>query len=313
MSLASAYGKSDDTRLADLAARQHGVVATTQLRDLGYSYHAIHTRVASGRLHRLMRGVYAAGHTRISLRARWMAAVLACGPGAVLSHRAAATLWELRATPSGPIDVTAPSRHNIPGIRCHWVRSLHADDVTVIDGIPVTSLSRTLLDLAEILGPQQLRTSIEAAQRRDLLSIDALDAVIARNPGRHGLKPLRKALGELRDEAPWTQSELERGFLELIRAAGLPEPQTNVVVDGFVVDFFWPEHNLIVEVDGYRYHRTRRSFEDDRRRDAKHTVAGRRAVRVTRDRIVRGYRELLAELVRLLSAVPALPPGRSGR
>jgi very-short-patch-repair endonuclease len=309
MCLAYEYGKSGDTRLAALAAAQHGVVATRQLLNVGYSHHAIHTRMAAGRLHRLHRGVYAVGHTRISMRGRWLAAVLACGPHSFLSHRTAAALHDLRARTTGEIDVTAPSKHRFDtdadAVRCHVSRRpLHPADTTTVDAIPVTSVPRTLLDLAETLGPQQLRSTLEAAQRQDLLNFLALDALIARSPGRHGIRPLTEALSHLRDEAPWTQSELERRFLELIRDAGLPEPQCNVIVDGVVVDFYWPQHELIVEVDGYRFHKTKRSFEEDRRRDARHAVGGRRVIRATHARIVHGPRSLLADLVSLLSAGP---------
>ncbi|HEY3726564.1 MAG TPA: DUF559 domain-containing protein, partial [Solirubrobacteraceae bacterium] len=271
---------------------------------LGYSKQAIHTLIANGWLHRVHRGVYAVGHTRISLRAHWMAAVLACGPNAVLSHRAAAALYDLRASTTGPIDVTSKKRHNLQGIRCHRVRTLSPKDTTTVDGIPVTTIARTLLDLAETLPPQQLRTTLESAQRRDLLNLPALDNLIARSPGRHGIKPLTSVIKSLREEAPWTQSELERRFLELIREAGLPEPQCNVSVDGIVVDFYWPQHQLVVEVDGFRFHKTRRSFEEDRRRDARHAVAGRRVIRATHERIAHGQRVLLDDLVRLLSAAP---------
>jgi len=315
MSPGSEYGNPDESRdlqLAALAAIQHGVVSWLQLREIGFTKHAVHARVAAGRLHRVHRGVYAVGHTKISLRARWMAAVLACGPEAVLSHRAAAALLELRAAPSGPIDVTAAAlAHRLPGIRCHVARQLHPDDRTKIDGIPVTTLSRLLLDLAETDNPRRLRSTLEAAQRADLLNVLHLEATMARSPGRHSLKPLAAALEQLNDEAPWTQSELETRFLELVRHAGLPAPHCNVVVDGVPVDFHWPAHNLIVEVDGFRYHRTRASFEDDRRRDTRHAVAGRRSVRLTHQRIVYEQREMLSDLRKLISAGPAR--GASGR
>ena len=253
-----------------------------QLLALGYSASMIKRWVKTGWLHRVHRGVYAVGHARLTVRGRWMAAVLAGGPDAVLSHRAAAALWDIRPIPSGPIDVTSTSRHNLPGIRFHWSRSLHADDTALVDGIPVTSLARTLLDLAEILSAQKLRTTLEAAQRRDLLDAVAMHRLLARSNGRRGVRPLSQALKLLGDEAPWTQSELEREFLEFVREAGLPEPRCNVVVDGLAVDCFWPEHNLIVELDGYAFHKARRSFDEDRRRDTVHTVAGRRTVRVTK-------------------------------
>jgi very-short-patch-repair endonuclease len=229
-----------------------------------------------------------------------MAAVLACGPGAVLSHRAAAALWELTAAPGGPIDVTAPTRHGLPGIRCHLCRTLEPEDVTVIDGIPVTSITRTITDLAASLSLQRLRTTLEAAQRRELLDFRRLGRV----RGRRGAKILRQALAELHDEAPWIQSNPERLLLERIRAAGLPEPQCNVLVDGFVVDFYWPDHELVVEADSYGFHRSRRSFEEDRRRDAIHTLAGRRTFRPTYERITRAADAVIRDLSALLGAEP---------
>ena len=209
MSPGSEYGNPDasrDLQLAALAATQHGVVSWFQLREIGFTKHAIHARVAAGRLHRIHRGVYAVGHTKISVRAGWLAATLACGSEAMLSYRAAAALWELRAAPSGPTDVTAVLAHRLPGIRCHVARHLHPDDRTKIDGIPVTTVSRLLLDLAETYNPRQLRSTLEAAQRADLLNLGKLHALMARSPGRHGLKPLSDALNDLEDEAPWTQS-----------------------------------------------------------------------------------------------------------
>jgi very-short-patch-repair endonuclease len=295
------YGSPDDSRLAAFALAHHGIVAREQLTALGYSKHAIQTRTARGRLLRRHRGVYAVGHTKLSRRGHWLAAVLACGPDAVLSHRAAAALWELRGWSSGPIDVTATRRHNPAGVRCHKVRNLPPEQITIVDAIPVTTIDRTLLDLAEILSPQQLRSVLETAQRAAILNVRQLRTLMARSPGRHGLKPLADALATLQDEVPWTQSELERRFLELIRDAGLPAPSCNVVVDGETVDFYWPDHNLIVEIDGFRYHRTRQRFEDDRRRDTKHAIAGRRSVRFTHQRIAHDQKRLINDLGRLLS------------
>jgi hypothetical protein len=267
MQSGSHYGNSGDTRLAERATAQHGVVSTADLQELGYSKHTIHDRVTHGRLHRIHRSVYAVGHTRISLRGRWLAAVLACGPEAVLSHRDAATLHDLRPVSSGRIDVTAPSRHRIDGIYCHYVRALHPEDRVTIDGIPVTSVSRAFLDVAETFNARQLRSTMEQAQRQNKFDLRLVQAVIARSPGRRGLKPLAEALALLIDEPLWTQSELEQFLLELIRAAGLPLPQTNVLIEGVLVDCAWTEHRLIVEVDGWTFHKTKRSFEDDRRRD----------------------------------------------
>ncbi len=306
--LSGAYGPFDtpgDEAIAKLAGRQHGVVATWQLKELGYSQSAIRRRTRTARLHRLYRGVYAVGHTRITLRGRWMAAVLACGRKAVLSHRSAAALWGLRPSPSGQIDVTVTggSARGQTGIRLHRTRSLHPEDRATLDGIPVTSVARTMLDYAEDARAPQLRSALEAAERLDLLTNEALDGLFARSPGRRGRKSLTRALAQMRGRTvPWTQSELERHFLELIREAALPEPQANVYVGGVLVDFFWPAQRLVVEVDGYNFHKTRRSFEDDRRKDAKLQLAGCRVLRVTEARIARGPRAMLRDVRALLNA-----------
>jgi very-short-patch-repair endonuclease len=296
-----------------LASKQHGVVAHWQLRNLGYSRTEIDGLARGGHLHRLYRGVYAVGHKRLTTRARWMAAVLACGPAAVLSHRAAVALHELRPTASGPIDVTVPGRRRKgqSGIRVHNVRRLHADDRMIVDGIPVTSVHRSLLDYAEAVRYQQLRLALEASDRRDLLDGHELERLYERATGRRGLKPLRAAVAELRGPAPWTQSELERSFLALIREWGLPEPQANVLVEGYLVDFWWPEARLVVELDGYRFHKDRRTFDTDRVRDTRLQLAGCMTMRVTQTRIESEREELRADLTRAVSGAPGV--AASGR
>lgn len=271
---------------------------------LGLSRDAIQGRIDRGSLHRLYRGVYAVGHRRLTLRGRWMAAVLAGGPDALLSHRSAAALWELRPPPSGPIDVTVPGRRRRghAGIRIHNVRALHDDDRTTVDGIPVTAVHRTLLDVAEHARPQQLRLALEAADRRELLDGRTLEALCLRSRGRHGISPLRAAFAALRGPAPWTQSELERAFLALIREAGLPEPQANVIVEGFLVDLWWPDQRLVVEIDSYEFHKGRKRFDGDRLRDTKLQLAGCRVLRVTQPRIEPDPSELLKDVTRALSA-----------
>jgi very-short-patch-repair endonuclease len=298
------YGESDSPRevqLAALAVGQHGVVATAQLLAIGYSRHQIDLRTHHAHLHRLRRGVYAVGHTRLTAKGRWMAAVLACGPDAVLSHRGGAALWDLRPAPSGLIDVTAPSPRHRTGIRCH-VSHVHPDDRAIIDGIPVTAVPRLMLDLAEIMHPQRLRSTLEAAQHQQRLNFSSFTALFARHPGRHGLKPLTTALATLKDHAPWTQSEFERRFLELVRDKRLPEPQVNVVVTGEVVDCYWPEQNLIVELDGWDTHNTKAQFTADRRRDTKHQIAGYRVVRLTYDRVKYQPQATARDLMTLLGA-----------
>lgn len=233
-----------------------------------------------------------------------MAAVLACGPDAVLSHRAAAALCDLRPIPSGPIDVTVPARgrRGQKGIRVHNVRRLDAEDRATVEGIPVTSIPRTLLDYAEVARPQQLRHAIEAAERTNRLDGNALQRLIARSTGRRGLKPLRAAIDASKGSAPWTQSELERAFLALVRDAEIAEPAANVLVAGVLVDLVWLPQRLVAEVDSYGFHRTRARFEEDRRRGAGLLVAGYRVLRVTQRRIEQEPRRVISELRALLAA-----------
>jgi very-short-patch-repair endonuclease len=234
-----------------------------------------------------------------------MAAALAGGPGAVLSHRAAIALWDLRPIPSGPVDVTVVARsRKQPGLRFHNVRRLRPEDTAAIDGIPVTALHRALLDYAEIARHQQLRLALDAADRRDLLDGRAFEALYARNPGRRGLKPLKAAVAELNGPAPWTQSELERAFLALIREHDLPEPRTNVLLHGFLADCWWPQARLVVEIDGYEFHKSRKQFEENRLRDTKLQLEGIRVLRVTQPRIECEPDELLRDVRRGLSLAP---------
>jgi hypothetical protein len=301
MEIDPAYdGQVPSGRLAALATRQHGVVARWQLEALGLRKGAVDRWVARAQLHLIHRGVYAVGHTRLTTRARWLAAVLACGPEAVLSHHAAAALWDLRPAPQARIDVTAPGKRDHIGVRCHVVRALAPSDRTMIDAIPVTTLHRTLLDYAEVSSPRQLAAALEAAQRRDLLDVRKLEALLARSPGRRGAKPLWAALPELHDEPPWTQSQTERRFLELIAQGGMPAPEANVLIVGELVDCVWRGQRLVVEVDSWEYHHTKRSFEADRRRDAKLQIAGWRVARVTDERVWREPRGVIDELARLL-------------
>ena len=264
----------------------------------------IATRVRQGWLHRIHCGVYAVGHPRLTLHGRWMAAVLACGPEACLSYGDAAALHGLQRPGGRLFHVSAPSAHKIPGIRCHTTR---APGRTVVEGIPVTPIERTVLDLAPRLSQQRLRSVLEALQRRDGLDYNRFTALLVTANGHKGTGKLRRALQVLTGEAPWLQSNLERDFLELIRAAGLPEPSANVYVDGELVDFFWPAQNVIVETDSYLHHRGKRTFESDRRRDAKHTVAGRRTLRPTHERITRDARGLVSDLSALLGVAASGP------
>jgi very-short-patch-repair endonuclease len=172
-------------------------------------------------------------------------------------------------------------RRSRPGLRLHRSRNLHPDDATEIDAIPVTSIGRTLLEFAVRTSPGWLQVALEEAQRRDLLDGRKLDALLARNPHHPGAKKLRAAIGRLDTDAPMTRSELERVFRALVVDYNLPNPQTNVLVHGELVDFYWPQPRLVVEVDGYEFHKDRKRFEDDRRKDAKLQANGERVLRFT--------------------------------
>ena len=207
--------------VALLAERQYGAVAHRQLIGLGLSRAAIGRWVSKGWLHPLYKGVYAVGHPVIAIRGQWMAAVLACGPTAVLSHRDAAHLWDIRSGSRRHIDVTVPgrSRRGRDGITLHLVRRLADEERGWIDRIPVTSLARTLLDLAEVVPARELERAFEEADRRRILRLRDVAAAIERNPGRRGTKPLA-ALVERRWAPPPVRSDFERDFLDLCREAG---------------------------------------------------------------------------------------------
>jgi very-short-patch-repair endonuclease/predicted transcriptional regulator of viral defense system len=263
-----------------LAARQHGVVARTQLLESGLSPDAIKHRVTKGRLHPVRRGVYAVGRPRLTRNGTWMAAVLGCGPEAALSHTSAAALWEIRFEEQGPVEVSLPARlrRRQRGIIVHR-RVLAPGDVTRRHGIPVTAPACTLLDLASRLGRAQLEAAINEADKRDLIDPGRLRSMLERLANRPGIAALRETLD--RQTFALTDSELERRFLPLARRAGLPAPLTRCHVSGFRVDFYWPDLGLVVETDGLRYHRTPAAQARDRLRDQTHAAAGLTPLRFT--------------------------------
>jgi len=288
-------------RVAELAEKQHAVVAHRQLTGLGLSTSSIHDWVRNGRLHRVHQGAYAVGHRRISREGRWMAAVLACGPTALLSHRDAAALWGLmRPGLHAGTDVTTARRcRRRPGIVLHRSRRIHEEDRTTRDGIPVTSTARTLLDLAEAVRPWRLARAIEEADRHHLFDLRAVDRLIARSRGRRGLKPLNAAINAYRPPS-FTRSELERRFIDLCRRAGLPRPAANLWIAGGEADMSWPERRLVVELDTTAHHQTEAAFERDRARDATLQLAGFRVLRVTDRRLERAPGEVVRAVRTLL-------------
>jgi very-short-patch-repair endonuclease len=249
---------STDGVIAKIASAQHGVVEVRQLRAAGIGKDSVWKAVQAGRLHRVFRGVYAVGHPGLSSEGRWMAAVLACGEGAVLSHRSAAELWRLLPRRCAPVDVTVPSdagRRRRDGLRIH--RSLHLIPSvrTIRDRIAVTTPARTLGDLRRVASAGLVRKATRQAEYLGL------------------------SLGEI--ETDGTRSELERAFLGLCRRHRLPMPEVNATVGPYTVDFLWPGDRLVVETDGYGSHRGRQAFEDDRARELYLHTAGYRVRRFT--------------------------------
>ena len=286
-----------------LARRQRGVVTRAQLVGLGFDPRAIDRRLAVGRLNRLHRGVYALGPIAVPEAAE-MAAVLACGEGAVLSHRSAAALWHLLPQPAkqGPIDVTVPrsrSTHR-PGIRIHRAGSLRPDEATKLRGIPITTPARTLLDLAAIVTLRELEQATAQALARSLARRSALLSLVAGHRGRSGTRSLR-ALLDAHERPALTRSEAEERLLAVIRKAQLPTPDVNVRLGPYEVDFLWRDAGLVVEVDGFAFHSDRVRFEADRRRDGELAARGFTVIRVTWRQIAEEPEAVLARLARALA------------
>jgi very-short-patch-repair endonuclease len=262
------------------------VISRAQLLAMGVSRGAVEHWLSVGRLQLLYRGVYALGHTALRAEGHRLGAVLACGPGAVLSHRTAAAHWGLLSTDQTRIDVTAPrGRHGAPGIRLHRTRSLDAQDTTTHQGIPITTVHRTLLDVAAIARDSELERAVAQAERLRMYDHRAIQATIARANGHRGVGLLRRVTTRT---PRWTRNEWEAAFLQLLRDAGLPEPETNepLHAPGYghcAPDYHWPEHRVIVELDGFETHGTRAAFHADRAKDAALTAHGHRVLRFTRD------------------------------
>jgi Transcriptional regulator, AbiEi antitoxin/Protein of unknown function (DUF559) len=293
-----------DPLIAALAARQHGVVSRAQLRIAGVHDRAIDRRIASGRLHVVHRGVFAVGHPVMTREGRWMAAVLAAGKDAVLSHATAAGAWNLRPPGAGAIHVTVPGnpgRSRQRGIRIHRSRSLAPADTTSHLVIPITTPLRTLIDLATVLEPLPLEQALDQADQHGLIDFAelrarplprSLQAVLARYPGRS-----------------FTRSELEDRFFALCDKHNLPRPLNNTIIEGEEVDFVWRAKRLIVEVDGYGYHRSPSRFESDRERDVMLTLAGWQVMRFTWTQLTDRPNWVAAAVDARLAGPPA-PSGR---
>lgn len=288
-------------RIRELAERQHGVVARHQLSALGLGERLVTERCHSGHLLRIHRGVFALGHRSLTREAEWLAAVLACGPGALLSHGSAAHLWGMRRS-RGQIEVLRTSGHRRPhGVRMHQTRRLLPFDATAEAGIPVTSIERTLADLAGRLDARQLERALVAADRSGRLSWAGLSLQLARGRGRKGIGRLRRVAGEVDPNAVDALSVVEIDFLTLCRRFDLPAPQVNVLIEGFLVDFLWPKQRLIVETDSYGYHSDRPAFERDRERTVALAAAGYVVHRATPRMLSRDPKPFFALLRRQLA------------
>jgi very-short-patch-repair endonuclease len=296
--------RNPDRAIAALAARQRGVVSHDQLVAAGIGDGAIKRRLRAGRLHPVHRGVYLVGHPKPMQGAREIAAVLACGSGAVVSHRSAANLWRVLPYPPhpGPIDITVRGRKpdSRSGLRIHCVKGLDRRDVRRVGGIPITSPARTLFDLAAVVSTSELERALAEAQVLRVVRPQDLVDQAERNQGRRGVRAFRAAV-ELPGAPPITRSEAERRFLRLVRAAGLPPPQVNARAGGYEVDFLWRGQRLVVEVDGYAYHANRRAFERDRERDAALAAAGYTVLRVTWRQLVNEPAAVVARLAAALA------------
>jgi hypothetical protein len=296
-------GEASGVDLARIAADQYGIVSVRQLRALGFDDFATKRRVTWGFLHPVYRGVYAVGHRSLSVRGTYLAAVLACGPRSALSHRAAAAIWNL--WPRWPrVEVTVPrGRVGPSAIRVYRSRMLNRTDFTVVDGIRTTTVARTLLDLAGAVSGRQLGRAIDRAERQDLFDLSDVEQVLSRAGGRSGASALCQALERWRPRN--TRSELEDRWLDLVQEAGAPEPQTNVLVQGeryvHEVDAFWPDHRLVVELDSFAHHRTRRDHERDAATSADLELAGHHVVHLSWDDVVVRREETCRRLRRLLS------------
>ena len=291
-----------DARIAAVADRQGGVISRGQLTALGLRASAIDRRLRTGRLHRLHRGVYAVGHRVIGALGRRWGAVLACGPEAALSHGSAGAAWDIRSSAAGVVDVTVrlTGRAARAGIRLHWSR-LAADEVTDLDGLPITTPARTLLDLAASgLRGRALEAAVDRAELLRLLDFADLERLLARYPGRPGTPALKAALARYR--AGDTRSVLETLVADLCDIHGLPRPLENCVIEGEVRDFYWSHARLVVEADSYAWHRSPTALNDDRERDVELTLAGYRTLRFTWEQVTRRRSYVVSALHRALLA-----------
>jgi very-short-patch-repair endonuclease len=297
--------RSWDAAIAELAGRQYGVVSRLQLLDLGLREHEIDYRVSIGRLIVLHRGVYAVGHDRVPREGRWPAAVLACGRGAVLSHRSAAALWGL-ITYEGKAEIAAPANRRKRGGLHARRANLEPDEQTLYRAVPVTTVARTLLDLGAVTSAERVRSAVQEAEALRLFDLRQVQLLVDRYPRRRGTAAIREAVRVVADSVGRTRLELEERFRSLVLKANLPAPVYNETLElGEITiqpDAYWPDQGLIVELDSRTFHGTSTAFEHDRLRDQHALASGLRVMRITwahlersESRTVRNLRRALAQ------------------
>ncbi|MHB1569258.1 MAG: DUF559 domain-containing protein, partial [Solirubrobacteraceae bacterium] len=292
-----------DDAVADLAGSQYGLVTRSQLHELGLGRAAVDHALERGRLRSVHRGVYAVGHVALPPLAPYMAAALAVGPGAVVSHGSAAALWGIRSGAKGPVELTLAGRdagRRRDGLIVHRCHALDVADQGSLRGIPVTAAARALLDITPGLTDRELERAFDAALKAQLVAPVDVEAAVARAPGRPGAARL-SALARLELGSGDTRSDGEERLIALVRAGGLPEPETNVPIGPYIVDALWRRERLIVEVDSHRFHGTRRSFEADRERDLFLAAAGYEVMRITWTQLYTRPEQVLVRLTQRLA------------
>jgi very-short-patch-repair endonuclease len=286
-----------DELIAELASAAHGLVTRKNLLGKGITAQEIKRRLQRGSLLREHRGVYGVGHRALGVEARYLAAVLACGDGSLLIGRPAAYLWSLIKGSAPQPEVIALVKHRVKGVRTHRVRRIDPEDATACRGIPLTSVPRTLVDLAAVLPEVQLGRACHEAEVRYRTTPEQVERVLARLPSRPGARTLRRLL---HGDIPVTLSRLEQRFLTLLRKQRLPPPRTNRPAGGHRVDCRWPEYRLTVELDSYRYHGSRHAWEADRRREREAYARGDAFRRYTWSDVLEDPTLMLRELRALL-------------
>jgi very-short-patch-repair endonuclease len=297
-----------DHRISLCAAAQHGILARRQLVTIGLPTAAIDARVRAGRLLLVRRGVYALGHAELRREGRLLAAVFTVGPDAALSHQSAAALWGLRPWAGTFIELTVRShrgRRKHRDLRVHRSTDLPPTEVTSERAIPVTTVARTILDLAAVVPAHHLRRAVERSEQLELFDLRKVERVIDAHPRHAGRRPLTALLDDVRHHGlPTTRSDVEAAFLQLCLDHGLPRPEVNRSKDGSEVDFRWPAHHLIVEVDGWAFHHSRNAFRNDRARDRAALRAGWRVARFPAIEVLHEPAAVATDLLALLARAP---------